>query len=330
MESWYAGPKLNFFYSNDESNSNSPGNLGKFSSGKNAFALDFAAGAKMYVGKNYGFRADFTNVMSFGDFTTTSVTNGHGADNFPTDVGLFPVSARLTQSGRFNQAIFSGGVFWDLGGRATTNGYTAPSGDRDSMNDRWEFGINFGGAHGAPWGTESATCAETTPAGCDFTSTSLTHNAGGPYPGHLVKGQLPETLVEGGLKPGDGWMTGFQIGYNWTPNWQIAFIYNILGTGTRFDNHAALENGLVAFFSGCDCEGTSAVELSSLTIEATEERKASSTSSWLTKPQFPRQQQDRSLRGRRIGWRDSALIRRSGYCRIPCQALGSWAMNPCS
>jgi len=208
----------------------------------------------MYVGKNYGFRADFTDVISFADFTTTSITNGtQDGGNFPGVAGLFPVSARLTQSGRFNQAIFSGGVFWDIGGRSTTDGYKAATGDRESMNDKWEFGINFGGTHGAPWGSDTASCAEAITGGCDFTSTSLTHRGGGPYPGHLVRGQIPETLVEGGLKPGDGWMTGFQIGYNWTQNWQIAFIYNILGTGTRFDNHAALENGIVAFFTGCDC-----------------------------------------------------------------------------
>ena len=171
----------------------------------------------------------------------------------------------------------SGGVFWDLGGRNTASGYHAPTGDRESMNDKWEIGFNVGGAHGGQWGHDNASCAEDIPGGCDFANPLLTHRGGGPYPGHLVRGRLPETLVEGGLKPGDGWMTGIQVGYNWNTDWQIAFIYNLLGTGTHFDNQAAINNSMVAFFTACDCQndpGARALVFDERSDGRTRERRA--------------------------------------------------------
>lgn len=249
MESWYAGPKMNLFTVSEEQDQ--AGEFTKFSKGSNGFAWDFATGAKIYITNSFGFRADFMNVMSFpgitNQFQSVDVANlrGFGPGS------LVPVSGQTNQNGHFNQAMFTAGVFWSLGGRMDTKGYSSPSGDRESLNDHWELSYNFGGTHGGAFGSEGTSCAAAVAGGCDY-SASLGHDDNptiSVFP-NRIKGSLPNFMAQGGVKPGDGYTSGFEIGYNLTPDWQISFLWNTLGTGTRFDNQRLLDTAESAFTAG--------------------------------------------------------------------------------
>src|SRR5262249_41745587 len=120
-ESWYAGPKLNVQTTNE--NEDSVAIFTKYPSSETAFAFNLQAGAKIYLTNAFGVRADFSNVMSFPEVRNTfrsidvSDFQGFGAGS------ALPLSGSTRQSARFNQAIFSGGVFWALGGRMDAGKY---------------------------------------------------------------------------------------------------------------------------------------------------------------------------------------------------------------
>ncbi len=223
----------------------------KYSRGDTGFAFDLQTGVKVYMTNSFGLRADFTDVMSFPNFSQTVQTDDISGF-LGTPGALVPISGRLSQDARLNQAIFSAGVFWTLGGRMDAKGYAQPQGDRDSKDDRWELSFNYGGVHGATWGPAATSCSEVVTGSCDPGSI-LSHNAGtSPIPGHVLA-TMPDFLANGGIKPGDGWTSGMQIGFNLNPDWQLSFIYNHLGTGSRFVNKALLEESQASFFTGCDC-----------------------------------------------------------------------------
>jgi opacity protein-like surface antigen len=214
------------------------------------FAWDIAAGAKVYITNSVGFRFDFMQVFSYPQITHTFQSidvndmHGNGAG------ALYPVSGTVEQSGRFSQSMFSGGIFWAFGGGLGTSG-SAPAGDRDSMNDRWEFGFNFGGARGTQFGDHNpeVTCAEAVAGGCDLTLPVDVGNGNGVFENRLAT-NLPGFLATGGIEPGSGWMFGLDVGFNFTPNWTVKFIFNYLGTGTRFTNEDTLHDAVSDFYSG--------------------------------------------------------------------------------
>jgi len=72
------------------------------------------------------------------------------------------------------------------------------------------------------------------------------------YPGR-IRALMPAFMGQGGITPGDGWTTGIQLAYNFTPKWQIEFTWNTLGLGNKFDNENLLRLSENAFWTGCDC-----------------------------------------------------------------------------
>lgn len=214
------------------------------------FAWDLAAGAKVYITNSVGFRFDFMQVFSYPNITHTFESidtndfqgNGAGA--------LYPLSGTVEQNGRFSQSMFSGGIFWAFGGGLGTSG-SAPAGDRDSMNDRWEFSVNFGGVRGSTFGDNNpdVTCTEAVAFGCDTTVPVDNGNGNGVYENRLAT-SLQGFMATGGVKPGNGWTVGFDLGFNFTPNWQFQFIFNYLGSGTQFTNSDTLQDAVSTFYSG--------------------------------------------------------------------------------
>jgi len=214
------------------------------------FAWDIAAGAKVYITNSVGFRFDFMQVFSYPrikmTFESVDVNDfqGNGAG------ALYPLSGTVLQKGQFSQSLFSGGIFWAFGGGLGTSG-SAPAGDRDSMNDHWELGFNFGGVRGSQFGDNNpeVTCTGAVTDGCDLTVPVDAGGGNGVFENRLAT-SLPGFLATGGIEPGSGWMVGVDLGYNFTPHWTVKFIFNYLGTGTRFTNQDTLQDAVSTFYSG--------------------------------------------------------------------------------
>ncbi|MFL6300400.1 MAG: outer membrane beta-barrel protein [Terriglobales bacterium] len=231
--SWYGGPRvaIDAFTAND-----TPFEEAIFT--KNAgsatgFAFDVQAGAKYYVTSHFGLRGDFTNVFSYPQldnrFSAIDASGHNGVAG-----ALQPLTGQTGQSGRFSQSLFSGGVFWNFGGELASTGGAGHSGDRESLNDRFEISWNFGATRGSSFSGGDTTCAETVALSCDL-SQDFSRFGIGVYNTKLAQA-APAFLTNGGIEPGSGWSTSGQIGFNLTPEWQLEFQYIHSGTGTHYTN----------------------------------------------------------------------------------------------
>src|SRR5882724_96382 len=256
--SWTGNPNTVLFLRGVGNNApNGPGDalFAKSAGSGTGFAWDFAAGARMYLTERFGVRADFMNVMSYPNLTNRSTTIdlsnllGTGAGT------LVPLSNTREQSGRFNQMLFTAGIFWAFGGALETPHSSMSSGDRDSMHDRWEISLNFGAVHGVNTGKSDVKCTGATVAtgtdGCDLSQELSTDSGNGVFPSKAA-GDLSSFLARGGIKPGDGWTGGIRLGFNLTPHWQVNFQWNADGTGTRFENDQQLDAAVASFRSSSD------------------------------------------------------------------------------
>jgi hypothetical protein len=263
-ESWSGNPNALIFLRGISRSPSGDALFAEHAGAGTGFAWDFAAGARMYLTEHFGVRADFMNVMSYPNLTNRSTTIDLSGFSGVAPGTVVPLSNTREQSGRFNQMLFTGGVFWAFGGAMEAPHNSAASGDRDSMHDRWEISLNFGAVHGVNTGKSNVKCVGATVAtatdGCDLNQPLTTDSNLGVFPTKAA-GNLSSFLAHGGINPGDGWTGGLRLGFNLTPNWQINFQWNADGTGTRFDNQELLQSAVASFYSSGNGAGNRSLVL---------------------------------------------------------------------
>src|SRR4051812_18354429 len=250
---WYAGPKLNVAVQSGNSGNPQSTEITKYSRPDTGFAFDFSAGVKAYMTPNFGVRGDVMQVWSFpGSLSSQASTVDLSGLQFGTPGALFPISGTTSQSGRFSQTAFTGGVFWAFGGgwqNEHANVGTFGNSD-ENFWDRWELSWTFGGVHGRDLGQGQYRCTPGVTNGCLYNDLNLIADGGtSVFPGAAMDA-LPQYLATGYTKPGDGWGTGARIAYNFSPNWDVAFIWNLSGTGSHFNNERLFDTALAEFYRG--------------------------------------------------------------------------------
>jgi hypothetical protein len=133
----------------------------------------------------------------------------------------------------------------------------APAGAQDAnrnASDRWEMSYLFGGAVGREVGSLKTSCtklaAPFVTSGCDATL-DLTDRGtpGGIFTGK-GEGELKSFLVTGGVKPQKGLQTGLRLGFDFTPAWQLEFVYTYSQVDLGFNNLNTLLDARTAFETG--------------------------------------------------------------------------------
>ncbi|HEX4804109.1 MAG TPA: hypothetical protein VFV14_11385, partial [Myxococcaceae bacterium] len=257
---WYAGPKLNISTQTGRTGGTSFGSaeITKYSQPDTGFAFDAAAGVKAYLTSNFGVRGDITQVWSFpGNLNSAASSIDLGGTVGGTPGGLFPVSGKTSQSGRFSQTAFTGGVFWAFGGGWQNEHPNVGSfgNSNDNFWDHWELSWTFGGVHGRDLGQGQYHCTSALTNGCLYNDLTLyaDQNRGGTGVYERMQlDALPNYLANGYVKPGDGWATGGRLAYSFNPSWDLAFVWNLAGTGSHFSNQPLFDTALAEFYRADD------------------------------------------------------------------------------
>ena len=150
-------------------------------------------------------------------------------------------------------------LFLAIGGVLTATPASAQEKNR-SGDQRWEFSYFIGGTRGSTFNTPSSKCTPATAtdviAGCDVTFTFVNNNPpffSNAYDDFAASAGIPNFLVNSSPEARNGPQTGFRVGFDVNPRWQIEYQFAVGAAKLATMGPEAVQLALLGCVSDGDC-----------------------------------------------------------------------------